>query len=182
LSQKLEDLPPWPKEVPTIVYASSTESPHALLRAGSHPYYQHFYNAASDGAVAFQDQVSLDSADAVTLPGLADHAQPGLQFKDCCEHFAKQIEAGAPDDVVQGMLDRLKAMLPKPGLLDVVIKSWKLAHDSPQERARCVAMLRDAGPMLDRVAQVTNRNAGYPLVDNEAMTRALVSQLFDRVA
>lgn|GEM_PF-2313728 len=181
MSTPFEDLPHWPADVPTMVMASSTESPSALLRTVADHYYECHYNVAGDGAVALQDQVSIDNASVVTLPGLADHAQPGLKFADLCEHFAVQVEAGAPDDVVDGMLQRLKAMAPGP-IVDGVIAAFKKAHNTPQERARCAAQLRAVGPALDRVSHVAHRKAGHDLVDNEAMTQALMSQLFEKMA
>lgn len=183
LSDSLHDLPKWPgDDVPTVVMASTTESPKALLHALNHPYYKGVYGASSDGAVSFQNQASIDGAHMVTLPGMADHAQPGLVFADVTEHFAVQIEAGAPDAVVRGMLDRLDGMVPMPGALDMVKNAWIAHHDTPEERANCVRMLRAAGPMLDRMARVANRNVGHPLVDNAAMTQALTAQLFSEVA
>jgi hypothetical protein len=182
MSTPAEQLAPWPDDVPTMLYTSSTASPRAMMAASAHPYYEHFYNAESDGAVAFQDQVALNGAHLVTLPGLADHAQPGLTFTDACEHFAKQLDQGAPDAVVSGLLERMRAMSPLPKAFDAFVDLFKLVHEIPGQRARCAQMLRDLGPMLDRAAVVQNRNAGFPLVDNGAMTKALVSQLFDRMS
>ena len=176
-----ETLPAWPRDVPTVLMASSTESKWAALRAGDEAYYKKVYNAASDGAVTLQDQASLDGAYLVLLPGLADHAQAGLTFTDGCEHFAKQIEAGAPDAVVSGMLERMREMSPKKGMFDFVVKAWVAGHSTPEDRARCVALLRHAGPLMDRFAERANKDAGRPLVSNVAMTKALVAQLFERL-
>lgn len=182
LSEKLEELPPWPKDVPTVTMASSTESPKALLQMLSGPYYEKVYNVASDGAVAYQDQVALDGSYLVSLPGVADHAHAGLTFTDACEHFAVQIDAGAPDEVVRGMLDRLGRMVLQRGALDAVIALWKAGHDTPAERARCSAELRTLGPALDRFSHAINERVGRPLIDVVPMTQALVSELLSRGA
>ena len=64
---------------------------------------------------------------------------------------------------------------------DAVIKLYATAHNDPAVRARSAKMLRELGPMLDDFAKRQNDRAGFPLVDNGAMTKALVSQLFDKM-
>ena len=173
---------PWPgREVPTVVFASTSQDPLSLLAPALGPYYRDHYGAPSDGAVSLVNQVGIKDAYVVTAPGAADHAMLGLTFTDAFEHFAVQIEAGVPDETVAELVERI-ASLEGGKPLQLLVDALRRGLDEPAERDRWVRKLRTLGPIIDRARRKMSSKVGHPRVDPDAMIRALVTGLHEKIA
>ena len=171
---------PWPgAQVPTVVFASTTESPAALLSPLARLYYGNTYGAPSDGAVPFVNQAGFAGAALAAVPGMADHSHAGLTFPDAAEHFAAQLDAGKLDPTMTRLVHEVQTDDTFALLRPFISGAERVL--TPEHRAQLAEALRRVGAKAETFSQGLNKAVGYPLLDAEALTQSLVGTLLEQM-